>query len=119
VVAKAEKRFLLKHDVLLLEQVLVQALITAGWQSSLMSRHKITTRPMAKAINNGGIAFDGIFSAILTWDDHPDRIDVLAVVSESRSNEAVMAACFDLCNVIVAAIPETCFLGAGGNSRHS
>jgi hypothetical protein len=118
-VAKAEKRFLLKHDVLLLEHVLVRSLIAAGWPSSLMSRHKITTRPMAKAINDGGVALDGIFSAILTWDDYQDRIDVLAVVSESRSHEAVMAACTDLCNIIVAAIPETCFLGAGGNSKHS
>ena len=117
--AKAEKRFLLKHDVTSLEQVLVQSLVAAGWQSSLMSRHKITTRPMAKAIDDGGVALHGIFSAILTWDEHQDRIDVLAVVSESRSNEAIMTACTDLCNIIVAAIPDRCFLGAGGNSKHS
>jgi hypothetical protein len=104
--AKAEKRFLLKHDVPMLEQVLVQALAVAGWKSSLMSRHQISTRPMAKAISDGGAAFDGSFSAILTWDEHPDRIDILAVVSENRSNAAVMTACNDLCNTVVAAIPD-------------
>ena len=109
--AKTEKRFSVRRDTPLLEQVLVQSIVAAGWKSSLMSRHRIETRQMSKSVSDNGVPVNGVFSAILTWDEHPDRIDVLAVVSESTSNSAVViASCSELCESILAAIPYTCLL---------
>ncbi len=114
----AETRFSIKRDVPSIEQVLIQALVAAGWKSSLMSRNKITTQPLSKTVISGSDSFVGNFSAIVTWEDCQDRIDVLVVVSERASSTPALAAkCADYCNAIVAVIPYNCLLGQGRNSH--
>jgi len=115
-VSTAETRFSLKRDVQSIEQVLIQALVAAGWKSSLMKRNKITTQSVAKTVSAGGVSFIGNFSAISTWDQRQDRTDVLVVVSERASfAPALSSTCADYCNAIVAAIPENCLLVPGRN----
>jgi hypothetical protein len=116
-VSIAETRFSLKRDLASIEQVLVQALVAVGWKSSLMSRNKITTQALSNTVTAGGDTYVGSFSAIVTWEEKPNGIDVLVVVSERASNApALSATCSDLCNAVVAAIPDNCVLSPGKNS---
>ena len=111
VLSIAETRFSLKRDIPSIEQVLIQALVAAGWKSSLMSRNKITTQALSKNVSAGGDSLVGSFSAIVTWEERPDKIDVLVVVNERASNTPAMSAkCADYCSAIVAVIPYNCLL---------
>lgn len=113
----AETRFSLKRDVTSIEQVLIQALVAAGWKSSLMSRNKITTQALSKTVSVGGDSLVGSFSAIVTWEERPNAIDVLVVVTERASNSPAMSAkCADFCTAVAAVIPYNVLLPTGRNS---